>query len=67
VQVARCGWQSGRSGGLNSSPYPSSLLSGGGEVHGVDDKSTTAMSGSGGVVVGLGGLTGLEVRRFGTW
>jgi hypothetical protein len=46
-----CGWQPERSGFLSSSPLAaSSLLFGGGEVNGVDDESTTGMSGSGGVV-----------------
>jgi hypothetical protein len=48
-----CRWQGagGSLGGLGSSPLP--LLSGGGEVNGVDNESTAAMSGSGGVVAGV--------------
>jgi hypothetical protein len=38
---------------LAAPPCPSSLLSGSGEVNGVDDESTAAMSGSGGVVAGV--------------
>jgi hypothetical protein len=49
-----CGWQSGWPGGPSSSPLPpSSLLSCDGKVNGINDESTTAMSGPGGVVAGV--------------
>jgi hypothetical protein len=56
------GWRRWSAGGrvrvaawvaLAAPPCPSSLLSGGGEVNGIDDESTATMSGSGGVVAGV--------------
>jgi hypothetical protein len=65
VWVAAC-----EADGLSSSPlpHPSSLFSGGGEVNGVDDESTTAMSGSGEVVTGVrvvGSATGVHMNGGG--
>jgi hypothetical protein len=46
-----------------ASAAPSSLLSEGGEIHGIDSGSMTTKSGSGGVVVGRGRVLAEVVQQ----